>query len=253
MGRISAIYCRDGALAASERHAATPLGLRRDGTLAGVDGRHHNRAGDLSLPPAVQSDCQRHLSQLLGSLHEQPEDLAARLLYRFGSIARISQASEIELRQAAQKGESWVGAFVAIRQLVHDGLREKLVRTRLGDNQGALTAYLLATMQNLDEERMLAIFADAAGHIIAEEVIAEGSCGDVLVTPRKLFGRALSLNARRILLAHNHPSGCSRPSNRDVEHTRLLSKQANDLGLAIDDHLIIGYRSVTSMRNRGFI
>jgi DNA repair protein RadC len=32
-----------------------------------------------------------------------------------------------------------------------------------------------------------------------------------------------------------------------------LSKQANDLGLAIDDHLIIGYRSITSMRNRGFI
>jgi DNA repair protein RadC len=174
-------------------------------------------------------------------------------LYRFGSIARISQASEIELRQTANEGENWVDALIAVRQLMQDGLRETLVRTQIGENPDALTAYLLATMQNLCEERMLAIFADAAGYIIAEEVVAQGSQKGLFVTPRNLFGRALNLDARRIILAHNHPSGCATPSKRDVAQTRVLSKMAVGLGLMIEDHLIIGYRQVTSMKNRGLM
>lgn len=179
--------------------------------------------------------------------------LATRLLYRFGSIGRIAQASEAELRQAAIIGEKWVDAMLVVRQLMHDGVREKLVRTRLGDDRQTLYTYLLMTMQNLGHERMLAIFADSDGFVIAEEVVAEGSDAHVLITPRRIFGRALILDARRILLAHNHPSGCPDPSVLDIEHTRLLCRQATELGLHLEDHLIVGCREVSSMKDRGLI
>lgn len=253
LGRISAIHRGDVACASGERPSGAPSRLRRHGALAGLDGGVPNRTGDLPVSSANNAGCQWHLSRLLSSLHDQPEHLASRLLYRFGSIARISQASEIELRQTANEGENWVDALIAVRQLMQDGLRETLVRTQIGENPDALTAYLLATMQNLCEERMLAIFADAAGYIIAEEVVAHGSQKGLFVTPRNLFGRALNLDARRIILAHNHPSGCATPSKRDVAQTRVLSKMAVGLGLMIEDHLIIGYRQVTSMKNRGLM
>lgn len=201
----------------------------------------------------MQRDCQRHLSRLLGPIADQPDHLAARLLYRFGSIARISQASEIELRRAANEGETWAEAIIVGRKLVEDGLRESLVRTNLNHSQSMLRSYLLATMQHLTEERMVAIFADFAGEIIAEEIIAYGAETDVRVTPRKLFGRALNLDAWRIVLAHNHPSGCSSPSKHDIEQTHSLTKQAAGLGMTIEDHLIVGYRRVTSMRERGLL
>jgi DNA repair protein RadC len=177
--------------------------------------------------------------------------LATRLLYRFGSIGRIVQASEPELRQVATSGEHWVDMLVGARQLVHDGLRESLLRSRIDENREALFRYLLLTMRNLSEERVLAIFADRDGYVISEEVIAEGDETHAFLSPRRIFGRAFQLGARRILLAHNHPSGCPCPSASDLEHTRRLSVQATALDLQIDDHLVIGAREVTSMKDRG--
>lgn len=140
-----------------------------------------------------------------------------------------------------------------IRRLVHDGVREELVRTRLGEDRGALFSYLLMTMNNLPEERMVAIFADANSYVIAEEIIAEGGESHILITPRRILGRAMKLDARRITLAHNHPSGCAEPSSLDVEHTLLLCRQARELGMMIEDHLIIGQSNVVSMKDRGLL
>ncbi|WP_374211825.1 JAB domain-containing protein [Erythrobacter fulvus] len=100
---------------------------------------------------------------------------------------------------------------------------------------------------------MVAIFADREGFVIAEEVLAEGGEAHVAFTPRKIFGRALNLDARQILLAHNHPSGWAEPSEQDVRLTQSLCRQADELGLSIEDHLIVGAREVVSMKERGLI
>lgn len=63
----------------------------------------------------------------------------------------------------------------------------------------------------------------------------------------------MNLDARRVLLAHNHPSGNANPSLQDIEHTRMLCRQAEGLGLVIEDHLIVGAREVVSMKDRGLI
>ena len=250
MGRIGPADSRDGTPFAGGHGADAGSGLCNHGALAGLDSSAFYRARNL--PPSSPSahGSQRHLSALLTSLHSQPENLAARLLYRFGSISRIAHASETELRQSCAADETWVDAFIGVRQLIRDGMRERVIRTRLGADRAALETYLLVTMQNLRDERILAIFADSGGFVIAEEILAEGAESHVLVTPRKIFGRALNLDARRIVLAHNHPSGCAYPSEHDIEHTRLLCRQAADLGLCIEDHFVVGSRKVFSMKDR---
>ena len=179
--------------------------------------------------------------------------LATRLLHRFGSISRLSCASEAELRQVAYTGETWIETLLAVRQLLHDGVRERIVRTPVSGDLKPLLSYLRTTLGGLDEERMLAIFADKDGYIIAEEIIAEGKEGHVLVTPRKVLGRALKLDACRLLLAHNHPSGNPEPSVADIKQTRALAAQARPLGLHIEDHLIVGAHKVVSMKAKGLL
>lgn len=250
MGRLSSIHRRDGAPPADSRVAYPATRLRGDGALASVDRGPSDRDGHRYAYSSFAQDAHTRLTHLLSPLHERPDRLAARLLHRFGSIGRIAQASENDLRQIARRDETWIDAFLTIRWLMLDGMREKLTRTSLGDDRDALFSYLLMTMQHLCEERMLAIFGDRNGNVIAEEIIAEGADAHVLLTPRRIFGRALNLNARSIILAHNHPSGCAEPSLVDIEHTRLLSKQAADLGLILEDHLVVGARTVTSMKSR---
>lgn len=250
MGRICSAHRRDGAFVAHHGLAGSADSLRCHGAVAGVDSGAAYRFGDVHALGSVSSEAHRHLTHLLAPLHQQPDQLASRLLRRFGSIGKIAQAPDSDLRQAAEAHETWVDALLMVRRLLHDGMREKLTRTRLGADREGLFSYLLMTMQHLAEERMLAIFADREGRVIAEEVIAEGTDAHVLLTPRRIFGRALNLDARRIILAHNHPSGCAEPSVADIEHTRLLDKQAANLGMALEDHLIVGARKVISMKDR---
>lgn len=253
MGRIGPIHRGDGPSAACPRDAHITTGLRRDGALAGMDCVGAYGARHVSAQSASPNGCHNQLTALLAPLNERPDRLASRLLYRFGSIGAITQASENELRQVAVDGEKWVDAVLMVRRLMHVGMREELIRTKLGEDRRALFSYLLMTLQNLREERMIAIFADAEGYVIAEEVIAEGGDAHVLVTPRRIFGRAMNLDARRILLAHNHPSGCAKPSTFDIDHTQILCRQARELGMLIEDHLVIGGREVFSMKDRGLL
>ncbi|MBA4046331.1 MAG: hypothetical protein C0471_18225 [Erythrobacter sp.] len=253
MGRVGSIHRRDGSCPADAGLADATYRLCRNGALARVAGGHSDRGRNVAADQAISRDSHQHLSCLLAPLHHDPASLARRLLYRFGSIGRIVHASDVELRHAAKVGEKWVDPLLMVRRLIHDGMRETIVRTRLGEDREAMFSYLLMTMGQLPEERMLAVFADADGFVISEEIIAKGEAAHILVTPRKVFTRALNLDARKILLAHNHPSGCAEPSMMDIEQTRLLDRQAAGLGLVIEDHLIVGANIVTSMRDRGVL
>lgn len=128
-----------------------------------------------------------------------------------------------------------------------------MIRTRLGENQSALHKYLFSRFRALKSEQFVCIFADEAGFIIREETLAEGSHAAVSISPRHVFRRALTLDCRRILIAHNHPSGSAEPSDGDIRQTARLVKQANELGIAVEDHLIIGRHTIVSMRERGLL
>ena len=56
-----------------------------------------------------------------------------------------------------------------------------------------------------------------------------------------------------ILLAHNHPSDDSRPSESDRIATRRLSKVAEAIDCRLIDHLIFGGTSFTSFRELGLL
>ena len=56
-----------------------------------------------------------------------------------------------------------------------------------------------------------------------------------------------------IVLAHNHPSGDSRPSEADCRATRRLASAAEALDCAILDHLIFAGGDCTSLRQLGYL
>lgn len=251
MGRFGAIHRRHAPSVADGECAARTYRLCDHGAVASLDrGRDH---GLWDIPPQSTSegDDLFRLSRLLAPLESKPDQIAARLLSRFGSLRRLAQAPVAELRDAAMADEHWADALIAVRQLLESVSLDGSASVWEGRDQHALSARLLTTMRKLPEERLVAIFADSQGAVIAEETIAEGSRATVLLSPRLVFRMALSLDARGILLIHNHPSGSAEPSLLDIESTRTLARQAVDLGLVLMDHLVVGAHEVTSMKSRG--
>lgn len=58
--------------------------------------------------------------------------------------------------------------------------------------------------------------------------------------PREVIKRALNYNAHSIIFAHNHPSGNSKPSQSDIELTKMLRDALKVMEIKVLDHLVIG-------------
>lgn len=56
-----------------------------------------------------------------------------------------------------------------------------------------------------------------------------------------------------IVLAHNHPSGDPRPSDRDCRATRRLATAAEALDCTVLDHLVFAGSDCTSLRRLGYL
>lgn len=70
---------------------------------------------------------------------------------------------------------------------------------------------------------------------------------------RRIFAEALRLDAATLILAHNHPSGNTRPSHADVAFTRTVARVAETLDMVLADHLIITDGRYTSLRDAGLM
>jgi DNA repair protein RadC len=83
--------------------------------------------------------------------------------------------------------------------------------------------------------------------------IATGGMSSVIADPRIIFATALKANAAAIILAHNHPSGNTKPSQQDMDLTDKLVEGGKLLDLKVLDHIILTSKGYLSMGNNGFM
>ena len=83
--------------------------------------------------------------------------------------------------------------------------------------------------------------------------VAIGSGNYSSLNIRYILSETIKMNAPKIILVHNHPSGDPTPSRKDFEVTEKLRKAAELLNIELLDHIIIGnmhYKSIMQYKNR---
>lgn len=79
---------------------------------------------------------------------------------------------------------------------------------------------------------------------------AEGTVVDI----RQLMATVLGANAVAFVIAHNHPSGKTQPSELDLQVTQKIQNAAKALDLQLVDHLIISpQKAYTSLLDKGLL
>ena len=94
------------------------------------------------------------------------------------------------------------------------------------------------------------IFLDQRNRIIAFEKLFHGTIDSAAVFARPLVKRALDHNAAAVILAHNHPSGVTNPSQADHQITGRLRDALALIDVRVLDHLVVG-EEVYSMAEHG--
>ncbi len=106
-------------------------------------------------------------------------------------------------------------------------------------------------LDELDREAMIVIALNAKSEPTCLQVISIGSLSASIVHPREVFKVAILSNAYSILLAHNHPSGDTTPSQEDIKITKRIKNASDIMGVSLLDHLIIGSDGYYSFKENG--
>jgi DNA repair protein RadC len=179
--------------------------------------------------------------------------LAKKLLREFGGFGALLSADPEAI---ARVGEVSEGAAAALKIAQAAALRllesEVAGRPVLGSWQ-ALLDYLRADMAHNPVERVRVLLLNAKNMLIRNELVAEGSVDEAAVYVREIIRLALFYQATALILVHNHPSGDPQPSQADIRLTREIIEAARPLRISVHDHVIVGSKGHSSMRQQGLI
>ena len=103
-------------------------------------------------------------------------------------------------------------------------------------------------MRDLPKEHLRGIYLNSRYKVIHDEVISIGTLTSNIVHPREVFKPALEYSATAVILAHNHPSGSTKPSTDDILVTKQLIETGKILGVELLDHIIITKNSFASIK-----
>lgn len=88
------------------------------------------------------------------------------------------------------------------------------------------------------KETFKVIYLNQARQVLGCNTISQGGINGTYVDIRHVFQGALLTNAVSIILAHNHPSGNTRPSREDDKITDRIVKAGELLNIQVVDHII---------------
>ena len=108
-------------------------------------------------------------------------------------------------------------------------------------------------LEDSDREMLIVCCLDTKNQPTCINVVSIGTLNSSLVHPREVFKPAILGNSSSIIIAHNHPSGDTSPSNEDIRITERLKEAGKIIGIELIDHLIIGRNKYTSLKEEGVI
>lgn len=108
-------------------------------------------------------------------------------------------------------------------------------------------------LEGLDREQFIIACLNTKNEPTNISVVSVGSLNKAIVHPREVFKTAILSNAASVMAFHNHPSGETTPSQQDIQLTNRLYEVGELLGIKLLDHLIIGDRTFTSLKEKGYL
>ena len=104
-----------------------------------------------------------------------------------------------------------------------------------------------------EKEKFYVIYLSSSNEVIEFEENSVGTLDRSSVYPREIYKKVINLNAKSIILAHNHPSDNITPSKSDIELTNEIAKGLKNFGALLIEHIIITKNSYFSFLEEGLI
>ena len=179
--------------------------------------------------------------------------LAEKLLESAGNLKGLYDMSVSELMQIKGIGKAKAVQICCILELSRRIAKQK-ARERLDfSNAETIAGYYMEDMRHLSVEKVMLLLLDGRHRLMKEILLSKGTANSSWVPVRNIFVEALRCEAVYMILIHNHPSGYPEPSREDLIITRQIKEAGELLGIPLSDHIIIGDKCYTSLREQNMM
>ena len=180
-------------------------------------------------------------------------EIAHRLLDRFGSLDGVFSASAEELKEVDGIGENAAALLTLIPEIMKKSRVSKTREIRQIRSSDEAGAYLLPYFLNERDEVVDLLCLDTKRAVICCAEMSRGVVNSVDTGIRRIVEKALKARACSAIIAHNHPDGIALPSREDEVFTRALFNALETVGIRLEDHIIVAEDDYISMADTGLL
>lgn len=103
------------------------------------------------------------------------------------------------------------------------------------------------------QEVMLVFVLNAKNKLLGYSEVSRGTTTSASISVDVLLRPVLLVGGVGIVVAHNHPSGSSEPSNEDVVMTERIKEASKLLGIQLLDHVVVSDEGWFSFLDAGLL
>lgn len=179
-----------------------------------------------------------------------------KLILHFGGLQNILEASLDDLMKIRGIGIAKACQLIASFELSKRLLKENLEFEKERVKKNAITKpeeivkYIKTEIEDYSKEHFFVVSFDVRNRIIGIDKTSKGTLSASLVHPRETFESAIRRHAAQIIVAHNHPSGDSEPSEDDIRITKRLYEAGKIMGIELLDHIVITKDGYCSLKDK---
>ena len=149
---------------------------------------------------------------------------------------------EISLEELIEHGLTLKGAarIKAVSEIAKR-LSNPISSKRLEMNSSTDVANLFMSELRFEKKEIVKLVILNNKNIVLKIInLSTGTSSSATISPKDVLSEPIKIKANRIILVHNHPSGDSTPSSKDIQTTEIIKKCASLMGIEFLDHIVIG-------------
>ncbi len=185
---------------------------------------------------------------ILGTPRKDCKLVAKEVIKKFGGLRGVLEATREELQQIKGLGPHNIFGLKFFKALFIHYAKEKLPKKFTFDSSQVVATFLQEKIGREKKEHFYILALDSRNHLIQMNNVSTGILDASLVHPREVFKEAIQVSAAKVIVAHNHPSGDSEPSEGDLVITNRLVEAGKILEIAVVDHIIVTSNSFLSFK-----
>ena len=224
---------------------------------------HRERIKEKFLKNGIDGFAEYEILELLLTYcipRKDTKPMAKDLLNKFKSLDNVFKADFDKLSAIDGLGKNSIVFLKLIGDLPSIIYKDELKNKKLIDkdtikilNKDILLKYLRNKIGYEEIEKFYVLYLSSSNEVIEFEENSVGTLDRSSVYPREIYKKIINLNAKSVILAHNHPSDNITPSKCDIELTNEIAKGLKNFGALLIEHIIVTKNSYFSFLEEGLI